>query len=127
MPTYSPKTAEIERAWHVIDAEGMVLGRLATEVATLLRGKHKPTYTPGVDTGDFVVVTGAQAVRVTGKKEQKKYTSVMKKIITWNVLLLLLGVLGIRGLLVGLQGKGIATRLAGFRAAMKIATRILQR
>ena len=54
--TYSPKASEIERSWHLVDAEGMVLGRLATEVATLLRGKHKPTFAPHIDTGDHVVV-----------------------------------------------------------------------
>ena len=68
MPTYTPKRSEIDRKWHVIDAEGAVLGRLATEVATLLRGKHKPTYAPHLDTGDFVIVINAGKVAMTGNK-----------------------------------------------------------
>ena len=59
MRTYTPKVSEIQRSWYVVDAEGMVLGRLATEVATILRGKHKPTYTPHFDTGDHVIVINA--------------------------------------------------------------------
>jgi large subunit ribosomal protein L13 len=70
--TYSPKASEIERAWHVIDAEGMVLGRLSTEVARLLRGKHKPTFTPHLDTGDHVVVINAAKVVLTSAKAEKK-------------------------------------------------------
>jgi large subunit ribosomal protein L13 len=70
--TYSPKPADIERAWHVVDADGLVLGRLATEVARLLRGKHKPIFAPHVDTGDFVVVTNASRIVVTAEKAQKK-------------------------------------------------------
>jgi large subunit ribosomal protein L13 len=71
--TYSPKAAEIDRAWHVVDAEGLVLGRMATEVARLLRGKHKPTYTPHLDTGDHVVIINADKVVLTsGKAEGKK-------------------------------------------------------
>jgi large subunit ribosomal protein L13 len=66
--TYSPKPGEVERAWHVIDATDVVLGRLASQVATLLRGKHKPTYAPHVDTGDFVVVINAGKVALTGNK-----------------------------------------------------------
>jgi len=62
--THTPKPAEIQRTWHVIDATDVVLGRLATQVATLLRGKHKPTYTPHLDTGDFVVVINAGNKRV---------------------------------------------------------------
>ncbi len=72
MSTYSPKASEIERAWHVIDAEGMVLGRLSTEVARLLRGKHKPTFTPHLDTGDHVVVINAAKVVLTSAKAEKK-------------------------------------------------------
>jgi large subunit ribosomal protein L13 len=65
---------EVERKWHVIDAEGQTLGRLATEIARLLRGKNKPQYTPHVDTGDFVVVVNAEKIVVTGRKaEQKVY------------------------------------------------------
>jgi large subunit ribosomal protein L13 len=70
--TYSPKPGEIERQWHVIDASDVVLGRLATHVATLLRGKHKPTFAPHVDTGDFVIVINASKVALTGNKRQTK-------------------------------------------------------
>lgn len=74
MKTYSVKAGEIERRWFVVDAEGKVLGRLASEIARILRGKHKPTYTPHLDTGDFVVVVNAEKVALTGKKaEQKTY------------------------------------------------------
>ena len=72
MSTYSPKASEIVRAWHVVDAEGMVLGRLATEVANLLRGKHKPTYTPHLDTGDHVIVINADKVVLTNAKAETK-------------------------------------------------------
>ena len=73
MRTYSPKQGEIERQWHIIDASDVVLGRLATHVATLLRGKHKPTFAPHVDTGDFVVVINAGKVALTGNKRQTKF------------------------------------------------------
>ncbi len=74
MKTYNPKKEEIERKWWLIDAEGKVLGRLATEIAVLLRGKNKPSFAAHVDTGDFVVVINAEKVRVTGKKlEEKMY------------------------------------------------------
>src|SRR5699024_5643333 len=69
--TYSPKPGDVTRAWHVIDAEEIVLGRLATEAARLLRGKHKPIYAPHMDTGDFVVVVNADKVRLTGNKRQQ--------------------------------------------------------
>ena len=72
MPTYSPKASEIQRAWYVIDAEGLVLGRLATEVARILRGKHKPTFAPHLDTGDHVVVVNADKVVLTADKAQRK-------------------------------------------------------
>ena len=73
MRTYTPKPGEITRAWHVIDATDVVLGRLATQAATLLRGKHKPTFAPHVDTGDFVIIVNADKVALTGAKaEQKK-------------------------------------------------------
>ena len=76
MKTYSVKKSDIERAWHVMDAEGKTLGRLATEVATLLKGKHKPTYTTHMDVGDYVIVVNAEKVVVTGNKaEQKMYYS----------------------------------------------------
>ena len=70
--TYSPKPGEIERHWHVIDASDIVLGRLATHAATLLRGKHKPVFAPHVDTGDFVIVINAGKVALTGNKRQTK-------------------------------------------------------
>jgi large subunit ribosomal protein L13 len=70
--TYSPKPGEIEREWHVIDASDVVLGRLATHAATLLRGKHKPTFAPHVDAGDFVIVINAGKVALTGNKRATK-------------------------------------------------------
>jgi large subunit ribosomal protein L13 len=70
--TFSPKPSDIERAWHVVDADGVVLGRLATEVASLLRGKHKPIFAPHVDTGDHVVVVNAANVVLTSGKADKK-------------------------------------------------------
>lgn len=72
MRTYSPKPADIQREWHVIDAQDVVLGRLAVEAATLLRGKHKPMYAPHMDTGDFVVVINAEKVSISGDKATKK-------------------------------------------------------
>lgn len=72
MPTFSPKPADVRRAWHVVDADGLVLGRMASEVATLLRGKHKPTFAPHVDTGDHVIVVNAAKVVLTAGKEAKK-------------------------------------------------------
>lgn len=69
---YQAKPHEIERTWHHVDADGQILGRLATKLATVLMGKHKPTYTPHVDTGDFVVVTNAEKIRVTGRKAESK-------------------------------------------------------
>jgi len=76
MKTYSTKASEIERQWHVIDASGKILGKLATEAAKLLMGKHKPTFSRHLDTGDFVVIINAEKVRFTGKKaEQKLYHS----------------------------------------------------
>jgi large subunit ribosomal protein L13 len=68
MRTYSPKAAEITRAWHVIDAEGLVLGRLCTEAARILRGKHKPTFAPHMDTGDHVIIVNADKVVLTKGK-----------------------------------------------------------
>jgi large subunit ribosomal protein L13 len=74
MKTYSVKAGEIERGWFVVDAEGQVLGRLASEIARILRGKHKPIYTPHLDTGDHVVVINADKIVLTGKKaDQKTY------------------------------------------------------
>jgi large subunit ribosomal protein L13 len=69
--TYTPKPADVQHAWHVIDASDIVLGRLATHVASLLRGKHKPYYTPHLDTGDFVVVVNASKIAMTGNKRQQ--------------------------------------------------------
>ena len=71
MPTYSPKPGEITRHWHVIDANDVVLGRLAAHAAILLRGKHKPQFAPHVDTGDFVVIVNAAKVAVAGNKRQE--------------------------------------------------------
>ena len=73
MRTYSPKPGEIQRAWHVIDATDVVLGRLASQVAMLLRGKHKPTYAPHVDTGDFVVIVNAGKVALSGNKGDRSF------------------------------------------------------
>ena len=72
MKTYMAKSETVERKWYVVDAKGKTLGRLASEVAKILRGKHKPTFTPHVDTGDFVIVINAEQVEVTGKKAEKK-------------------------------------------------------
>jgi large subunit ribosomal protein L13 len=72
MKTYNAKPGEIQRDWLVVDAEGQTLGRLATQIADRLRGKHKPQYTPHVDTGDFVVVVNAEKIAVTGKKLDEK-------------------------------------------------------
>ena len=72
MKTYLPKVNLDQRKWHVIDADGAVLGRLAVQVANVLRGKNKPVFTPHLDTGDFVVVINAEKVLVTGKKETEK-------------------------------------------------------
>jgi large subunit ribosomal protein L13 len=74
MKTFTFKASELEHRWHVIDAQGLPLGRLASRVAQLIRGKHKPTFTPHMDCGDFVVVVNAEKVRLTGRKlEQKRY------------------------------------------------------
>ncbi len=72
MKTYSTKAKDVERKWHVIDASGKTLGRLCTQIASLLLGKHKPTYVPYLDTGDYVIVLNAAKVRVTGKKTKQK-------------------------------------------------------
>ena len=72
MPTFSAKPAEVQREWYLVDASDRVLGRLATEIATRLRGKHKAEYTPHVDTGDHIVVVNAGRVRVTGRKASDK-------------------------------------------------------
>lgn len=72
MKTYHQKASEIQREWLVVDAENQVLGRLATQVATLIRGKHKPTYTPSNDGGDYVIVINADKIRVTGDKANQK-------------------------------------------------------
>ena len=72
MPTYSPKKSEIDRAWFVVDAEGLVLGRMATEVARVLRGKHKPIFAPHADTGDHVIVVNADKVVLTANKSTQK-------------------------------------------------------
>ena len=74
MKTFMPKAADITRKWYVVDAEGLALGRVASQVANILRGKNKPIYTPNVDTGDFVIIINADKVILTGKKlDQKIY------------------------------------------------------
>jgi len=70
--TFSPKPGDIDRTWHLVDAADLPLGRLASEIASVLRGKHKPTYAPHMDTGDFVVVVNAEKVAVTSRKSQTK-------------------------------------------------------
>ena len=72
MRTYSPKPGDVNREWHVIDATDVVLGRLASQVAVLLRGKHKPIFAPHVDTGDFVIVINAEKIALTGQKLEQK-------------------------------------------------------
>ncbi len=73
MKTYALKAKDIERRWYVVDAEGKTLGRLASEIAKILKGKHKPIYTPHLDTGDYVIVINAHKIRVTGKKMEQKF------------------------------------------------------
>ncbi len=73
MKTYMANAQTVERKWYIVDAEGLTLGRLATKVAAVLRGKHKPTYTPNVDTGDFVIVINTDKVVLTGKKLEDKF------------------------------------------------------
>ncbi|MDT9547267.1 MAG: 50S ribosomal protein L13 [Chlorobium sp.] len=74
--TYSAKPDDVERKWYVVDAEGQILGRMAAEIAKVLRGKHKPEFTPHIDTGDFIVVTNAEKVALSGKKlDAKSYFS----------------------------------------------------
>jgi large subunit ribosomal protein L13 len=76
MDTYMPSASSIERKWYVVDAEGQTLGRLAANIASVLRGKNKPTYTPFLDMGDYVIVVNASKIKVTGKKlEQKIYST----------------------------------------------------
>lgn len=72
MPTYTPKANEIQRDWHVVDAEGLILGRMATEVARLLRGKHKPVFAPHLDTGDHVVIVNAEKVVLSAGKADRE-------------------------------------------------------
>ena len=72
MKTYTAKAGEVEQGWYVVDAQNKVLGRLAVQIATRLRGKHKPQYTPHVDTGDYIVVVNAAKLRVTGRKAERK-------------------------------------------------------
>ncbi|MBO8423418.1 MAG: 50S ribosomal protein L13 [Firmicutes bacterium] len=73
MKSYMAKPGTVERKWYVVDAEGMVLGRLAAQVAMILRGKNKPTFTPNVDTGDYVIVVNCDKVKLTGKKAEQKF------------------------------------------------------
>jgi large subunit ribosomal protein L13 len=72
MKTYSQKVSEVNRKWLVADAENQVLGRFATQIATLLRGKHKPTYTPSMDDGDYVIVVNCEKIKITGRKADQK-------------------------------------------------------
>lgn len=72
MKTYHQKASEVQRDWLLVDANGQVVGRLATQLATLLRGKHKPTYTPSIDGGDFVVVINAEKIKIMGRKDEQK-------------------------------------------------------
>ena len=72
MKTYTAKAGEVEQGWYVVDAQGKVLGKLATQIAVRLRGKHKPQYTPHVDTGDYIVVVNVAKLRVTGRKAERK-------------------------------------------------------
>jgi large subunit ribosomal protein L13 len=72
VPTYTPTASEIDRQWHVIDAEGLVLGRMATEIARILRGKHKPTFTPNLDTGDHVIIINVDKIVLTAGKAEAK-------------------------------------------------------
>ena len=72
MKTYTAKVGEVEQGWYVVDAQNKVLGRLASQIASRLRGKHKPEYTPHIDTGDFVVVVNVAKLRVTGRKPERK-------------------------------------------------------
>ena len=73
MSTTLARPASVERTWYVVDAQDLILGRLATRVATVLRGKHKPTFTPHVDTGDFVIIVNADKIRLTGRKNEQKF------------------------------------------------------
>ena len=73
MRTFTAKTAEIEREWYVVDAEGQTLGRLASRIAPIIKGKHKPIYTPHLDCGDYVIIINAAKVRVTGQKMEQKF------------------------------------------------------
>ena len=72
MKTYSQKASEVSREWYVVDADGQTVGRLATQIATLLRGKHKPTFSPNIDGGDFVVIINAEKIQLLGKKQDQK-------------------------------------------------------
>ena len=76
MKTFMASPATIERKWYVIDAEGQTLGRLASEVAKVLRGKNKPIFTPHIDTGDYVIVVNASKIKVTGKKMVRRFTTI---------------------------------------------------
>ena len=84
MSTTAIKASEIERRWHVVDAQGLVLGRLATEVANILRGKHKATYTPHLDTGDHVIIVNADKIVLTGGKAEKKIVYTHSGLPRWH-------------------------------------------
>ena len=89
MKTYSAKAESVERDWYIVDAADKTLGRLATEVASRLRGKHKPEYTPHVDTGDYIVIINAEKVTVTGNKEPRKFITLTLDILVESRILLL--------------------------------------
>ena len=84
MKTFMASPATIDRKWYVVDAEGMTLGRLASEVAKVLRGKNKPIFTPHIDTGDYVIVVNAEKVKVTGKKLLQKSILQPLRLCRWN-------------------------------------------
>ena len=77
MKTFMASPATIERKWYVVDADGKTLGRLASEVAKVLRGKNKPTFTPHIDTGDYVIVVNAEKIKVTGKKLDRRFITII--------------------------------------------------
>ncbi len=84
MKTYSAKIETVERDWFIVDAEGKTLGRLAVEIATRLRGKHKPEYTPHVDTGDYIVVVNAEKIGVTGKQSHTENLLLSHRLPRWS-------------------------------------------
>ena len=86
MKTYSAKTESVQRDWYIVDAEGKTLGRLAVELATRLRGKHKPEFTPNMDTGDHMIVINAEKIKVTGKKLAPRLSTFLWENGAWRLL-----------------------------------------